>query len=163
MQSLASRHPWRLDVPLLLSISLVLIAQGLTMPALEITAFIFWRDEFTILENIQNLYDRNRIPAALLLGATSVAYPALKILAMFFLWLAPFPARWRRWFVHMLRLLGRWSMLDIFALTAIVVGSRVIFLVSARPLIGLYVYGAGILVLTVATLSMDRLATHGQT
>ena len=87
-------------MPLLLSAALVLIAQGLTMPALEIRAFIFWRDEFTILENIENLYRKDRLPAALILGAASVAYPAMKILAMFFLWLAPFPARWRSWFVH---------------------------------------------------------------
>ena len=63
--------------------------------------------------------------------------------------------------VRLLRLLGRWSMLDVMAVTAIVAGSRVIFLVSAKPLQGMYVYAAGIFVLSVATLAMDRLARHG--
>ncbi len=67
MHSLASRHPWRLDVPLLLSASLVLLAEGLTMPALQITAFIFWRSEFSILENIQRLYEGDRRPAGIVL------------------------------------------------------------------------------------------------
>ena len=53
-------------------------------------------------------------------------------------------------------------MLDVLAVTAIVTGSRAIFLVAARPLAGIYVYGAGILVLAVATVSMDRLSRHGR-
>ena len=64
MHSLAARHPWRFDVPLLLCISLVLLAQGLTMPVMQITAFIFWRSEFTIIENIIHLYETDKRPAA---------------------------------------------------------------------------------------------------
>ena len=96
MQSLAARHPWRFDVPLLLTVSLVLLAQGLTMPALEIRALIFWRDQYSIIENIENLWDQGRVPAAVILAVCSVIYPATKIFALFFLWLAPFPAKWRR-------------------------------------------------------------------
>ena len=161
MQSLAARHPWRLDVPLLLSASLVLIVQGLTLPAVEINAFLFWHSESTILENIDGLYYSKRRPAAIALAAGCVLYPALKILSLLFLWLAPFPPKWRSRFVRMLRLLGRWSMLDVMAVTAIVAGSRVIFMVSANPLEGMYVYAAGIIVLSFATLCMDRLAQHG--
>ena len=35
MQSLAARHPWRLDIPLLLSLSIVLLTQGVTTPAMD--------------------------------------------------------------------------------------------------------------------------------
>ncbi len=162
MHSLAARHPWRFDVPLMLSISLVLLAQGLTMPVMRITAFIFWRSEYTIIENILNLYESDRRPAAIVLAVGAVAYPAMKIMALFFLWLAPFPARWRRRFVRLLRLLGRWSMLDVMAITVLVVGSSSIFLVEAKPLTGIYVYAASILVLMFSTVLMDTLARDGQ-
>lgn len=162
MYSLASRHPWRLDVPLLLSVSLVLLAQGLTMPALQITAFIFWRSEFSILENIQRLYEGDRRPAALVLAACSVGYPAAKITLLFVLWLMPAPARWRRGCVRLLRLLGRWAMLDVLAITALVVGSRSVFLVDAKPLPGIYVYAAAIFILMIVTMLMDTLARHGR-
>ena len=162
MYSLAARHPWRLDVPLLLSVSLVLLFAGLTMPAMQITAFIFWRSEFSILENIQRLYDGDRRPAAIALAFCSVIYPAFKIALLFVLWLMPSPARWRRGCVRMLRLLGRWSLLDVFAMTVLVVGSRAIFLVEAKPLPGIYVYAAAILVLMTVTVLMDALARNGR-
>ncbi len=162
MHSLASRHPWRLDVPLLLSASLVLLVKGLTMPALQITAFIFWRSEYTILENIRHLYEGDRRSAGIALAACSVAYPLTKIALLFALWLLPAPARWRRGCVRLLRLLGRWSMLDVVAIAALVVGSRSIFLVKAEPLAGIYVYAAAIVVLMLATTLMDRLAGNGR-
>ena len=162
MHSLASRHPWRLDIPLLLSASLVLLAKGLTMPALQITAFIFWRSEYTILENIQRLCEGDRRAAGLVLAACSVAYPLAKIALLFSLWLLPAPVRWRRGCVRLLRLLGRWAMLDVLAITALVVGSRSIFLVEAEPLAGIYVYAAAIVVLMLATMLMDTLAGNGR-
>jgi len=162
MHSLAARHPWRFDVPLMLSVSLVLLAQGLTMPAMQITAFIFWRSEYTIIENILHLYETDRRPAAIVVAVSAVVYPALKIMALFFLWLAPFPARWRRRCVRLLRLLGRWSMLDVMAITVLVVGSSSIFLVEAKPLTGIYVYAAAIFVLMFATVLMDTLARDGR-
>ena len=163
MQPLAARHPWRFDVPLLLSISLVLLARGLTMPAMEIRTLIFWVDQHSIISNIQNLYEHGKVPAAAALALCSIAYPVLKITALFFLWLAPFPTTWRRRLVHLLRLLGRWAMLDILVVTTIVAGSRTFgFLVDANPLPGIYVYGLSILVLMIATMMMDRLAWHGR-
>lgn len=162
MYSLAARHPWRLDIPLLLSVSLVLLFEGVSMPAMQITAFIFWRSEFSILQNIQRLYDGDRQPAAIALAFCSVIYPAFKIALLFMFWLIPTPARWRCGCVHALRLLGRWALLDVFAMTILVVGSRAIFMVEAKPLTGIYVYAAAILVLMTATVLMDALARHGR-
>ena len=163
MQSLAARYPWRLDVPLLLSASLVLLAQGLTMPAMEIRALIFWVDQYSILSNIQNLHHAGKESAAIALAVCSVVYPSVKILVLLFLWLSPFPASWRSRCVHLMRMLGRWSMVDVFAVTAIVAASRTVgLLLDARPLTGIYVYAASIVVLMIATVLLDRLASHGR-
>ncbi len=163
MQSLAARFPWRFDVPLLLSIALVLLAQGLTMPAMEIRALIFWVDQYSIISNIQNFYENDKRPAAIALTLCSVIYPAGKIMLLLFLWLAPFPSSWRSRGVRVMRLLGRWSMVDVFAVTAIVAGSRTVgLLIDARPLNGIYVYAGAILVLMIATMLVDRLASHGR-
>ena len=162
MRSLAQLHPWRLDVPALLGLSLVLLLQGLTQPAMEMKAtflfFTLWRDEYSILSNITHFWDEGRFEAAVILAACSVAYPVLKILTLFYLLLAPFPPRMRRGMVRFLRLLGRWSLLDVMAIAAIVLGSRVIFVLEAQPKRGLYIYAAAIFVLMFATVLMDRLA-----
>ena len=158
MQSLAAQHPWRLDIPVLLGLSLVLLIQGVTRPAVEINAFIFWHSEYSIITNIVHLHNEGRLAAAMILGFCSVGYPVFKILILSYLLLAPFPARWRRRLVRMLRLLGRWSMLDVMAVAAIVIGSQVVFLVEANPLPGLYIYAASMIVLMFATILMDGVA-----
>jgi paraquat-inducible protein A len=162
MHSLAARHPWRLDIPLLLSFSIVLLAQGLTTPALEIRALFIFRDQHTVVSNIQKLHSDGRTTAALVLAGCSIVYPAVKIAVLLFLWLTPFPARWRRRLVRLIRLMGRWSMLDVFAITALVVGSRTILLLEARPLPGIYIYAAAVFVLMIVTVMMDRLARNGR-
>ena len=63
---------------------------------------------------------------------------------------------------NVLRLLGRWALLDVFAITVLVVGSRAIFLLEAKPLTGIYVYAAAVLVLMTATVLMDSLARNGR-
>ena len=157
MQALAAKHPWRFDVPLLLAVSIVLLAQGLTMPAMEIRAFFFWRDQYSILANIEHLFEHKRRAAAIILAAGSVVYPAVKIVGLLLMWILPFPAWWRRVLVRALRLLGRWSMVDVAAVAAIVVGSRVIGPLNAKPLPGVYIYAVGIIILMIATILMDRL------
>ena len=162
MYSLAQRHPWRLDIPALLGLSLVLLVQGLTQPAMEMKAtflfFVLWRDEYSIVSNVIHFWHADKRQAAVILASCSIAYPLLKILTLFYLLLAPFPARFRRRLVRFLRLLGRWSMLDVMAVAAIVVGSRVIFVLEAKPLRGLYIYVASIMVMMLATVLMDTLA-----
>ncbi len=90
-------------------------------------------------------------------------YPLLKIFALFFLWFIPFPADWRRILLRLLRLLGRWSMLDVMAVTAIVLASRVIGPLAAKPLPGAFVYAVGICVLMIATVLMDLLSRSPRT
>lgn len=160
MHSLAARHPWRLDVPLLLCASLVLLAQGLTRPAMQINALLFWQEQYSILSNIARMHRDGRHVPALLLAACSVAYPAIKIVVLFILWMVPFPARSRSRIVRALRLLGRWAMVDVLAVMAIVVVSRTVAFLEARPLPGIYIYAAGIIVLMIATVMIDRLARH---
>ncbi len=163
LQSLAARHPWRLDVPVLLSASLVLLVLGLSLPAMEIRALIFWLHKYSIISNIQNLHHRGKETAAVALAVCSVAYPGLKIFALFFLWFVPVPAGWRRVCVRLLRLLGRWSMLDVIAVAAIVLASRVIGPLKAKPLAGVYVYASSICILMIATVLMDQLTRSPRT
>ena len=120
--------------------------------------FVLWRDEYSILSNISHFWDQGRYEASVILAVCSVAYPLIKILMLFYMLLAPFPPRCRRRVVRFMRLLGRWSLLDVMAVAAIVLGSRVIFVLEARPLRGVYIYAAAIFVLMFATVLMDRLA-----
>ncbi|HWB18835.1 MAG TPA: paraquat-inducible protein A, partial [Phycisphaerales bacterium] len=78
-----------------------------------------------------------------------------------FFWLFPFPATWRWRSIRLIRLLGRWGMVDVFAITAILLASQTIGPLHATPRPGLFYYATGILTLMTTGLLMDRMArTH---
>lgn len=161
--SLLRRNPHRLDVPLLLFVTAALLTFGLTTPALETRTLILWRDEYSILHNIQQLYHDDKLTAACILAACSVVYPATKLALLWFFWLLPFPASWRMGSIRLIRLLGRWCMVDVLTITAIVLASLSIGPLKAEPKIGLYLYAAGVLCLMFVGLLIDRLARRSAT
>jgi paraquat-inducible protein A len=149
-----------MDVPVLLFATGVLIISGIAMPALETRTLFFWRDEYSVLMNVVELGRDGQRTAAAILAVCSIAYPLAKLAALVWFWLMPFPDRWRSRLIRLLRLLGRWSMIDVFAITAIILGSLAIGPIDSEPQLGLYVYAAGVLCLMVATLLMDRMAVR---
>lgn len=155
--SLQIRFPNRLDIPALILISAGLIGIGLLTPAVE-TKALFWRDEYSILLNVQQMSREGKRTAAVILAVCSIGYPVVKIGLLSFFWLFPFPAKWRSHSIRLIRLLGRWGMVDVFAMTSIVVASFTIGPLKATPKLGLFSYASGILCLMFVGLLMDRLA-----
>ena len=155
--SLRRRYPRRIDVPVLIVVSTVLITVGLLTPAVE-TEVLFWNDRYSILFNLAQMSREGNHVAATIIAACSVAYPAVKIGLLSFFWLFPFPATWRWRSIQLVRILGRWGMVDVFALTSIVLASATIGPVKATPKIGLFLYASGILCLMLTGLLMSRLA-----
>jgi uncharacterized paraquat-inducible protein A len=155
--SLRRRFRKRLDIPVLLLASAGLISAGLLTPAVK-TQALFWRDEYSILLNVRELSDDGRLAAAAIIALCSVIYPAVKLSLLSFFWLFPFPATWRWRSIQLIRLLGRWGMVDVFAVMTIVLASMTIGPLKATPQLGLFLYTAGMLCLMLVGLLMDRMA-----
>jgi len=156
--SLRRRYTGRPHIPLLLFAGGACIALGLTTPALETSTLMFWRNEYSVLINIQQLSRDGRHAAAAILAMCSVAYPAAKLCLLAFFWLFPFPARWRWNSIRVIRILGRWGMVDVFTMATIVLASLAIGPLQASPRPGLYFYAGGIACLSIAGVMMDRMA-----
>jgi uncharacterized paraquat-inducible protein A len=160
--SLARRFPRRLDVPFFLVVSGAMLCLGLMLPAMQTRTAFFWRDEYSIYMNVVRMSREGRELAATILAVCSIAYPLGKLAILVYFWLMPFPDRWRSGIIRLLRLLGRWSMVDVFAVSAIILASMTIGPMDATPKIGLYLYAGGILMLMFTALLMDRLARRGR-
>jgi uncharacterized paraquat-inducible protein A len=160
--SLRRRFPRRIDVPFLLILSAALLAGGLTLPAIETQTLLFWHDEHSILLNIQQLSKDGKETAALILTVCSIAYPGAKLALLTFFWLFPFPATWRWRSIQLIRLLGRWGMVDVIAISSIVLASLTVGPLEATPKLGLYLFALGILCLMFTGLLMDRMARCGR-
>jgi len=159
--SLSRRYPKRVEIPLLLAAAGVLLAAGLTLPAIETRTLFFWRDEYSIYMNILSLGRDDRALAATILAVCSIVYPAAKLMTLIYFWIMPFPHTWRARVIAFLRGFSRWSMVDVFAVTAIVLASLTIGPLNAEPRIGLYCYAAGIFTLMAAAIFMERIAIKG--
>src|SRR5262245_56637117 len=123
--SLHRRFPKRFDIPMLLGGSAILIGLGVVTPAVK-TQTLFWKDEYSILLNVKQMSSDGRHAAAAIIAVCSVAYPAAKLGLLTFFWLCPFPAKWRWRSIQFIRLLGRWSMVDVFTIVSIVLASLTI-------------------------------------
>jgi len=142
---------------MLLLASGVLLALGLLLPAMQTRTAFFWRDEYSIYMNVLRMSREGRQSAATILAICSIAYPLGKLALLGYFWLMPFPDRWRSGIIRLLRLLGRWSMVDVFAMSAIILASMTIGPIDATPKIGLYLYAGGILTLMFTSLLIDRM------
>ena len=99
----------------LLAGALALLAAGLTLPILEVEAFLLFRDPVSILDGVALLWQDGEWLVASIVLAFSAVFPTAKIAAALGLWIrlrrkhrvAP---RWAR----LLAAIGRWSMLDVF-------------------------------------------------
>jgi len=160
--SLRKRYRKRVDVPVLLLLSGGLILAGLLLPAFETRTLIFWRSEYSILLNVQQLSRDDKHAAATILALCSVVYPAAKLATMTFFWLFPFPYRWRFRVIALLRVLGRWALVDVLTIVTVVLASLTIGPLEATPQIGLYLFAGGILCLMFVSLQMERLARYGR-
>jgi paraquat-inducible protein A len=96
--------------------------------------------------------------AAVILLFCCVGYPVIKLGILSFFWMFPFPATWRASSIALLHLLSRWSMIDVLAMTAIVLASMTIGPLQATPKPGLYFYALGIVLLTFTAMLMSRIA-----
>ncbi len=160
--SLRKRYRKRVDVPVLLLASGGLILAGLLLPAFETRTLLLWRDEYSILLNVQALSQQDKHVAATILALCSVVYPALKFGMLAFFWLLAFPYRWRARVISLLRVFGRWAMVDVFTIVTVVLASLTVGPLEATPQIGLYLYAGGIICLMFVALQMDRLARYGR-
>lgn len=155
--SLRRRFPGRIDIPALILISAALIGTGLSIPAVE-TRALFWREEYSIILNMQEMSRDGKHAAATILAVCAVGYPAVKVGLLGFFWLFPFPAAWRWRSIQLLRLLGRWGMVDVMAMASIIAASMTIGPLEATPKLGLFLYASGILSLSVTGFLMSRMA-----
>ena len=54
-KSLKELHPRRIDVPLGILLSAVLLAIGLSLPLLKIQQMIFWKSEYSVIRGVLEL------------------------------------------------------------------------------------------------------------
>lgn len=146
----------------ILILSLVLLALGLSLPALSVGNFLV-RKDYSLLQAVWAFWTKGNHFLFVVVGAFSVLIPAFKTLLCTYVWFAvprhhPHAVR----LVQLLATLSKWSMLDVFiiALTVLVLEGS---LISAADVhVGLIAFAAAVLLSTIGLKRMAALIA-GQT
>ncbi|MDT8427190.1 MAG: paraquat-inducible protein A [Pseudomonadales bacterium] len=119
-------------------------------------------DTYSILGSVQNLLHNGDWWLALLIAAFSIVFPVLKYGLLFIFSREPVSESNLTRNLSLLRVLGKWSMLDIF-IVAITFGAANLGVLSKVQVHwGVYVYGAGVILAMLAAFCLSWLVNQAK-
>ena len=160
-RSLWQCYPRRYEVPLLILAAGVLLVAGLSLPILTIQKKLLWNtwtETYSVFAGIIDLGKQGEYILAAVVLCFSIIFPTLKLLMLGWVWCIRLAEAQRHAALHWLGVLGKWSMLDVFAVAMLVVVARLRTLVVVEAQVGVYYFGAAILLSMLTTTHIDRLA-----
>lgn len=106
----------------MLVLAFALYLAGLFRPFTEVTKMWIFESEVSVISGLVSLWEAHEYFLFMILGVFTVAFPAVKMLALLAIWLVP--ALTRESAQGMFRFvshLGKWSMLDVFVVAILVI------------------------------------------
>lgn len=143
----------------LLYVSAALIISGLLMPSVHRPSMMSWVSdgvEYNILQVLGSMWDAQEYVVAIIVFLFSIIFPLAKTLTAAVLF--RFGNRASKRAAHIMQFLGKWSMLDVFLVAFLIGMTQLAVIVTVRPLAGLYLFAAGVILNNIATarLSFSR-------
>lgn len=147
-------------VPSLIAGALALLIVGLSLPIVTIQKHILFKtveNTYSVAAGVKDLAMSGEYVLAGVVFFFSMIFPFAKLLALGWLWSVRLYEEERRWILHWLGNLGKWSMLDVFAVAILVVLAKLRTLTHVEPRIGIFFFGAAIIASMLTTAYVDRL------
>jgi paraquat-inducible protein A len=144
MQSLQERNPKRIDIVILLILSIVLLIIGLTLPILTVRK-LWDSNTYSILTGVQNLWQEKYYALAVIIFTFSIIFPIAKLLSLSAVWFIKLKDEQRKALVLYMEIFGKWSMLDVFVTAIFIVWVKLGALASAKAENGIYFFAASVL------------------
>lgn len=155
------RHPKQRIVPIALVLSTILLFIGLSLPLMDAQTGILWKrwkSSYSVWTGVVALWHQNELLLAAVLFFFSMVFPLAKLVALAVIWYVRLADEQRVALLRWLEALGKWSMLDVFAVAILIVLVKLGPLANVQPRSGVYFFAAAILASMLTTMSVDRLA-----
>lgn len=136
-----------------------LLVAGWTLPIMTVDRLLFLEERISILEACAALWSEGEYFLFAVIAVFSIVFPLLKLGAALYLWYRADAASPR--LLHSLtwvETLGRWSMLDVFAVALAVVAIQISLISDVAIHAGIYVFTAAIVLSMLAVQRIVRLA-----
>jgi paraquat-inducible protein A len=154
-QSLKEFYPRHFEIPSMLIVSMVTLICGLFLPVITLEEMVFWKHTFSVLTGIWSLFTEGHYILGAIVLLFSVIFPVSKLVMLFSLWFRDMSEQRRRWYVHWLSIMGKWSMLDVFVVAMTIVVAKISNFAKAEPRLGIYFFGTSIALAILATMRME--------
>jgi paraquat-inducible protein A len=156
-QSLWQVHPKRWDILPLIMLAGILLGLGLFLPVLTIKQLILIQNTFSIFTGIIVLHREGHYGLAVIVFFFSVVFPIAKLVALLLIWMFKATEARRKRLIHWLKILGKWSMLDVFVVAVVIVAAKMAAFATAEPRLGIYIFAFAIFLSMIATTQVDKL------
>jgi paraquat-inducible protein A len=161
-RSLRSAAQTRWPYELALLVTVVCLVAGQNLVGVTIISLGIPPDHYSVFGGVFDLWAEGNRLLAVILFSFSVVFPALKCVALGWMWFRPMDPRKRASLGHWLKPLGKWSMLDMFVVAALVGAVQLrgpfIDLATANPEPAAYLFAGAILLSLVLSFWIARLA-----
>jgi paraquat-inducible protein A len=144
MQSLQERNPKRIDIAILILLSIILLIIGLTLPILTVRK-LWDSNTYSVLTGVQNLWQEKYYALAIIIFTFSIIFPIAKLISLSAVWFVRLEDEQRKGLVYLMEIFGKWSMLDVFVTAIFIVWVKLGALASAKAENGIYFFAASVL------------------
>src|SRR6476469_6714199 len=156
--ALRDRYSGRIEVPIMILASLILLLAGLSLPLAKVEKMVFWKTDYSVFKGVASLWTDSQYVLAAILFFFSIVFPLAKLSALGVIWNVRLAEAKRQRVLRWLGLLGKWSMLDVFVVAILIVLVKTGPLAKIEPRAGLYVFCSAILVSMATSMYVESLA-----
>ena len=137
---------------LALAIATLLFVIGVFLPMLTLTKFYIAKNSFSIISGLVELFNDRKFILFILIAGFSLVFPILKIAVLFKMLLAKsLSDKKLKQYLYLMHEYGRWAMLDVMVVSILIVTVKLGAIASIKVHIGLYVFGAAVLLIMLVT------------
>ncbi|MBI3616591.1 MAG: paraquat-inducible protein A [Candidatus Omnitrophica bacterium] len=160
-KSLREFYPRHYEVLLLLIAATAALVMGLSLPLVKVEKLLLVKRAtsiYSVYTGVVSLWKQGEYFLAGVIFFFSIIFPFMKIASLSVIWFFRMADSQRKSLLQWLEGLGRWSMLDVFIVSILIVAVKLKPLVSVEAKPGVYIFALAILLSMIATMWVDRLA-----
>jgi len=125
--------------------TMALLIYSYSLPFMEIEKLIFFKSQYSLLYSLKAMWTENFYFLAFIIFLFSIVFPIAKLVVVSLLYFFSFSKKNRKKIMNWLGMLGKWSMLDVYVVSILIVLIKSQALVYARPCAGIYVFAIAIM------------------
>lgn len=145
----------------LLILASVLFSFGIFLPMITISQFIIIKNSFSVISGVLELLRNGQYLLFVVVAGFSIVLPIMKIWILFKLLSTSITENPRtRRYLHLMHEYGRWAMLDVMVVAVLIVTVKLGAIASIKVHVGLYLFGASVLLIMLITNKVVRLTSN---